>query len=315
MTLHASGNFHYGSMQAYDVIIVGGGAAGLSAALLLGRARRSVLVCDAGKPRNWASNALHGFISREGMNPAELLVKTRQELQRYPTVRLIRDTAIDASREGDRFVVTMADNGRATGRKLLLATGIADEVPALEGIDAFYGKSVHHCPYCDGWEHRDEPIAVYGGREKGAKFALMMKQWSADIVLCTDGMPLPSAPTRAQLDANGIPVWRTKIQRLEGTGHQLERIVFVDGQVLPRRAMFFTIGQHQRSSLFQRLGVTVGSKGGLKARWPSCCTETDGVYVAGDASRDVQLLIVAAAEGACAALAINKALLAEDGLG
>ena len=209
----------------------------------------------------------------------------------------------------------MADNGRATGRKLLLATGIADEVPALEGIDAFYGKSVHHCPYCDGWEHRDEPIAVYGGREKGAKFALMMKQWSADIVLCTDGMPLPSAPTRAQLDANGIPVWRTKIQRLEGTGHQLERIVFADGQVLPRRAMFFTIGQHQRSSLFQRLGVTVGSKGGLKARWPSCCTEADGVYVAGDASRDVQLLIVAAAEGACAALAINKALLAEDGLG
>lgn len=302
-------------MQAYDVIIVGGGAAGLSAALLLGRARRSVLVCDAGKPRNWASNALHGFISREGMNPAELLETTRQELQRYPTVKLVRDTVIDASRQGGHFVIAMVENGRATARKLLLATGIADELPAVEGIDVFYGKSVHHCPYCDGWEHRDEPIAVYGGREKGAKFALMMKQWSADIVLCTDGAPLPSAETRAQLEANGIPVRRAKIQRLEGRGHQLERIVFVDGEMLPRRALFFTIGQFQRSSLFQRLEVTVGAKGGLNARWPSCCTDAEGVYVAGDASRDVQLLIVAAAEGACAALAINKALMAEDGLG
>jgi len=302
-------------MQTYDVIVVGGGAAGLSAALLLGRSRRSVLVCDAGKPRNWASSALHGFISREGMHPADLLTTTRRELQRYPTVKLVGDTVVDASRQGDRFQVTMATNGRATGRKLLLATGIADELPALGGIETFYGKTVHHCPYCDGWEHRDEPIAVYGGREKGAKFALMMKQWSADVVLCTDGLPLPSAETRAQLKANGIPVRRAKIERLEGTGHQLERIVFADGEVLPRRALFFTIGQFQRSSLFQRLGVTVGAKGGLNARWPSCCTEAEGVYVAGDASRDVQLLIVAAAEGACAALAINKALIAEDGLG
>lgn len=302
-------------MQTYDVIVVGGGAAGLSAALLLGRSRRSVLVCDAGKPRNWASSALHGFISREGMHPADLLTTTRRELQRYPTVKLVGDTVVDASRQGDRFQVTMATNGRATGRKLLLATGIADELPALGGIETFYGKTVHHCPYCDGWEHRDEPIAVYGGREKGAKFALMMKQWSADVVLCTDGLPLPSAETRAQLKANGIPIRRAKIERLEGTGHQLEHIVFADGEVLPRRALFFTIGQFQRSSLFRRLGVTVGAKGGLNARWPSCCTEAEGVYVAGDASRDVQLLIVAAAEGACAALAINKALIAEDGLG
>ncbi|HEX7076299.1 MAG TPA: NAD(P)/FAD-dependent oxidoreductase [Hyphomicrobiaceae bacterium] len=302
-------------MESYDVIIVGGGAAGLSAALLLGRARRDVLVCDAGKPRNWASNALHGYLSRDGMPPAELLETARQELRQYPSVRLIGDTVTGAWPRGDRFEVLLANNGRMQARKLLLATGIADELPALEGIEAFYGKSVHHCPYCDGWEHRDKAIAVYGSRNKGAKFALMMKQWSQDIVLCTDGRAPPTAETRAQLEKHGIPIRTEKIKRLEGTGAQLERIVFANGDALPRQALFFTIGQHQRSSLFQHLGVEQGAKGGLNARWPSCQTCVPGVYVAGDASRDVQLLIVAAAEGACAALAINKALLAEDGLG
>lgn len=302
-------------MESYDVIIVGGGAAGLSAALLLGRARRNVLVCDAGRPRNWASDALHGYMSRDGMPPAELLETARQELRQYSGVRLVSDTVTGARPNGDRFEVSLANSGHAEARKLLLATGIADELPALEGIEAFYGKTVHHCPYCDGWEHRDEAIAVYGGREKGAKFALMMKQWSQDILLCTDGQPLPSEQTQAQLRKNGIPVRTERIKRLEGAGAQLERIVFADGEELPRRALFFTVGQHQRSSLFQHLGVGRGVNGGLHARWPSCKTGVEGVYVAGDASRDVQLLIVAAAEGASAAIAINKALLAEDGLG
>lgn len=302
-------------MESYDVIVVGGGAAGLSAALLLGRSRRSVLVCDAGRPRNWASSALHGYMSRDGMPPAELLATARQELRRYPSVRLIGDMVIDVAQQAGRFEASLATNGRVAARKLLLATGVADELPALENIEAFYGETVHHCPYCNGWEHRDDPIAVYGGREKGAKFALMMKQWSPDVVLCTDGRQLPGAETRGRLEKQGIPIRTEKIGRLEGTGSQLERIVFANGDVLPRRALFFTVGQHQRSSLFQRLGVGQGAKGGLNARWPSCNTGIDGVYVAGDASQDVQLLVVAAAEGACAALAINKALMAEDGLG
>lgn len=302
-------------MEHYDVVVVGGGGAGLSAALLLGRSRRSVLVCDAGKPRNWASNALHGFLSRDGIAPAQLLAISREELARYPSVTLIGDTVIDISRKAEHFEVALANGGRASARKILLATGVTDELPSIEGIEDFYGKSVHHCPYCNGWEHRDEPIAVYGGREKGAKLALMMKQWSPDVVLCTDGRPLPGAETRSELEANGIAMRTATIRRLEGTGTRLERVVFSDGEVLPRRALFFTVGQHQRSNLFQILGVEQGAKGGLNARWPSCNTGVDGVYVAGDASRDVQLFVVGVAEGACAALAINKALLAEDGLG
>lgn len=302
-------------MQHYDVVVVGGGAAGLSAALLLGRSRRSVLVCDAGKPRNWASPSLHGFLSRDGMPPANLLATAREELRRYPSVAFISDSVVDVARIGDRFEVTLAGNGRALARKLLLATGVVDELPSIEGLSDFYGKSVHHCPYCDGWEYRDGPIAVYGAREKGAKLALMMTQWSADIVLCTDGRPSPGAETRRQLEEHDIQIRTERISRLEGDGGQLQRIVFASGKVLPRSALFFTVGQHQRSTLFQRLGVTLSPKGGLNARWPSCNSGVEGVYVAGDATRDVQLLIVAAAEGACAALAINKALLAEDGLG
>ncbi len=302
-------------MQGYDVIVVGGGAAGLSAALLLGRSRRSVLVCDAGKPRNWASPALHGYLSRDGMAPEALLAAARAELQRYPGVVLIRDTVIDVAGRDNRFEVALAGNGRASARRILLATGVADELPAVEGIDGLYGTSAHHCPYCNGWEHRDEPIAVYGWREKGARLALMMKLWSPDIVLCTDGRSPPAAARRRQLERNGVPIRTDAISRFEGTDGQLERIVFAGGETLPRRALFFTVGQHQRSSLFQRLGVPLGVKGGLNARWPSCSSGVHGVYVAGDASRDVQLLVVAVAEGACAALAINKALMAEDGLG
>lgn len=303
-----------GGMEHYDVIVVGGGAAGLSAALLLGRSRRSVLICDAGKPRNWSSDALHGYLSRDGIPPAQLLALGREELARYPSVTLIGDTVVDIWPKAGRFEVALASSGNASARKILLATGVADELPAIEGIESFYGKTVHHCPYCNGWEHRDQPIAVYGGREKGAKLALMMKQWSPDVVLCTDGRPLPSAETRRQLEANGIAMRTGRIRRLEGAGAELEHIVFTDGGVLPRRALFFTVGQHQRSNLFQALGVGQGPRGGLNARWPSCNTGVDGVYVAGDASRDVQLFVVGVAEGACAALAINKALLAEDGL-
>jgi thioredoxin reductase len=162
--------------QAYDVVIVGGGAAGLSAALLLGRCRRRVLVCNDGEPRNAASNGVHCLLGNERIAPRELLAKGRIELREYKSVALRDDEVLAISRPDNQFTISCLSGLRVTARKVLLTTGVKDEVPKIGGIQKLYGRSVHHCPYCDGFEHRDKPLAVYGKGDKGAGFALMMRQ-------------------------------------------------------------------------------------------------------------------------------------------
>src|SRR5687768_7612451 len=147
---------------SYDVLIVGGGPAGLSAALVLGRCRRRVLVCDAGRPRNAASHGLHGFLTRDGIKPSEFLEIARQQLRPYDTVELKQTEVTSARRLANGFELTLANGESVSARKLLLATGVVDELPALDGLPDFYGRSVFHCPYCDGWEVRDQPLAIYG---------------------------------------------------------------------------------------------------------------------------------------------------------
>ena len=301
--------------QPWDSIIVGGGPAGLSAALTLGRCRRSVLVCDAGLPRNRRSDHLHAYLTRDGIAPSEFLHIGREQLAPYETVRRLHCEVIEARREGDLFEVVLADGARERGRTLLLATGVVDHVPPLEGIEPLYGKSVHHCPYCDGWEWRDAPIAVYGrGDAKGAGLALMMLQWSPDVVLLTDGPSALSPDERERLDARGVSVREDPIARLEGIDGKLQRVVFGDGRSLERSALFFNTGQHQRSPLAEMLGCTYDDRGGIATEASDVATCVPGVYVAGDASRDVQLVVVAAAEGVKAASAINRNLLTADGL-
>lgn len=294
-----------------DVIIIGGGVSGLSAALMLGRCRRRVVVCDGGNPRNRVSHALHGFLTRDGIDPGELLRVAREQLTRYGSVE-IRDIEVtDAIRFQDRFEITLSDGSHLTSRKLLLATGIVDQVPDLEGIKQLYGRSVFHCPYCDGWEMRDQPIAIYGRGERGHGLALMLTAWSDDLILCTDGTAGLSVAERAELSRHGIRLREERIARLEGTNGSLERIVFTNGDAIVRRALFFNTGQQQRSDLPVKLGCKFTDKGGIQAGNYEVTT-IPGLYVAGDASRDVQLAIVAAAEGVEAAIGINKALLKED---
>jgi thioredoxin reductase len=289
------------AVEPYDVIIVGGGPAGLNAALVLGRCRRRVLVCDAGAPRNAASCGLHGFLSRDGILPHELLRLGREELHRYG-VEYRRVAVSDARAKGDRFVVVTGDGETLSCRKLLLATGVKDKVPRIENIERFYGRSVFHCPYCDGWEVRDQPLAAYGRGKPAAGLAHSLLTWSGDVVLCTDGGRTPSS--------NGIRVIAKRIARLEGTGDVLERIVFTDGDVLPRRAIFFNTGQDQHCDLPEKFGCVFTSKHVVRTdRFGA--TNIPGLYVAGDASRDVQFVIVAAAEGAKAAVAINTSLQLE----
>ncbi len=297
----------------YDVVIVGAGPAGLSAALMLGRCRRAVLVCDTGKPRNAASHALHGYLTRDGIPPREFLAIGRKELARYDTVEL-RDEEVVSARchETDkRFEVTLASGECVKSRKLLIATGVVDNVPNLDGIKPLYGRSVFHCPYCDGWELRDQPIAVYGQGERGVGLALELTAWSRDLVLCTGGPAEIYDKDRNRLSRNGIAVREERVARLEGTDGILQQIIFATGEPLPRRAMFFTTGQSQRSELAISLGCEINEKGTVHTGKYET-THLRGLFVCGDASRAVQWVIVAASEGAEAAFAINTDLIKED---
>ena len=293
--------------EVLDAVVIGGGPAGLSAALVLGRCVRRVAVCDSGQYRNARSTALHCFMSRDGIAPSSLLEETRRQLERYETVSMLATKVRSVDRRDAQFTVVTDDGHALQARTLLVATGVVDELPGIEGIDELFGRSVHVCPYCDGWEHRNAPVAVYGHGEKAARFAILLRQWTDDLVLCTNGSQL-SEEHAGLLNKAGIGVREDAIARLEGKDGCLQAIVFAGGETLARKALFFTTGQHPRSPLLEKLGCRFDEDGGVACD-PDGRTSVPGVFVAGDVSRDVQLAIIAAAEGARAALAINKSLL------
>jgi thioredoxin reductase len=299
------------SVGMYDVVIIGGGPAGLNAALLLGRARRRTVVCDAGAPRNAASHGLHGFLSRDGIAPADLLRIGRDEISRYGVEwRPVRVTAV--TRTADTFDATLETGEHLQARKLLVATGVTDHLPEIDGFEACYGRSVHHCPYCDGWEWRDQPLAVFGHGKAGAALSLALLTWSTDVHLFSHGPCRVPPPLRRQLNAQRIEVHEEPIGALEHEDGLLGAVRLRHGGSVVRKALFFTTGQDQRESFARQLGCEFTRKGSVKTdRYGQTCVP--GVFVVGDASFDVQFVIVAASEGAKAAVLINKQFQAEAG--
>lgn len=307
-----TGREKVGSM--FDVIIVGGGPAGLSAALNLGRSCRHVLLCDTAKPRNAPAIAAHGLLSRDGIAPTQLLQIGREQLHPYSNVEWREIEVLDALPMEDGFKIALGNGVQEEARVLLLATGVRDVLPNIQGFAEFWGRGVFHCPYCQGWEVRDQPLAIYGKGEQGLGMALNLTNWSRDLVLCSDGPAELSEQDLALLARLQIPVREEPLARLEGGQDDqmalqegqpslLERIVFTNGESLPRHALFLTPRQ-QHSALFTNLGVTKVNANGE--------TEIPRLYLAGDTANTHQKVALAIASGVRAALAINKHLIEED---
>jgi thioredoxin reductase len=304
--------------DVFDAIVVGGGVAGLSAALLLGRACKRVLVCDAGKPRNQVAHAAHSFFSRDGIAPAELLQIGREQLQPYD-VEIQVDEVVDAENLGDytlgthrdRFQITLSNGDQFVGRKLLLATGMKDTLPLIEGFAELWGDSVFHYPYCHGWEVRDRPLAIYGKGEVGFEQAFMLTGWSRDLVLCSDGAAELSDEQRQKLIDWGVQIREEKIDRLNHQDGKLTEIVFTNNEVLPRRGILLHPQSHQHSHLAAKLGCKMGDNDIIEVN-EFKQTSIAGVYAVGDVSSPLSQISWAVASGMLAASFVNRNLIEEN---
>lgn len=302
--------------QLYDVVVVGGGAAGLSGALTLARSRRSVLVVDAGAPRNAPAAGVHGFLTRDGMSPSELLAVGREEVRRYGAqVVLGQLTSVSGAVAGG-FVVSL-DDGRTThARRLLVATGLTDELPDIPGLRERWGRDVLHCPYCHGWEVQDQPVGVLTSGPLAVHQALLFRQWSDDVTLFLHTAATPSAEQQEELTARDITVVEGEVAALEITDDHLSGVRLVDGAVVPRRAVAIAPRMLARAGPLLSLGLEVAEHPrGIGTYIPSDATgltSVPGVWVAGNVTDPAAQVLPSAAAGAVAAGAINADLIAEE---
>lgn len=295
-------------MEILDCIIVGGGPAGLNAAVVLGRCRRKVLVFDSSTYRNRYSHGVHNYLTQDCILPADFLSKAHLEIKKYG-VAMLRKKVVNARKNPDGLFVVRDENGtQHLAKKLLIATGLWDNVPPIPGFRELYGKSVFHCPYCDGWEVQDKVLGVYARNKNGFELALALKCWSANVTLYTDGRNRLKPAEVEQLTANGIPVIAYPISELENSNGRLQNICFKSGQKRPCDALFFVNGFDQQCNLAETFGCDMSKKGVVLTNRHQQ-TNIEGLYVAGDASKDMHFVVVAAAEGAKAGVIINKELI------
>jgi thioredoxin reductase len=296
----------HAAQEHVDVLVIGGGPAGLSAALCLGRARRTVVVIDAGTPRHAVAEGVHNFLTREGIPPAQLRTVAWEQMREYPTVRRHAGSVVALERSGDdRWIATSEDGEWWSAEVVLLATGVIDQHPAIRGYDALWGRSIFHCPYCHGWEVRDEPLAVLGSGAAIAEFAPLLASWSDDVVVCTNGVPLESDAERA-LDAHGIAARTEAIAELEAKDRELAAIRFADGTRLARHAIF-VIAAPRLPDLVAGLGLELESRGFVRVDEDGA-TSMPGLFAAGDLTSRRHQVIEAAAQGLRAAMMINRRL-------
>jgi thioredoxin reductase len=293
--------------RMYDVVMVGGGAAGLSAALVLGRARRRVAVIDGGQPRNAPAAHMHGFLSRDGMPPADLLAAGRVEVSGYG-VELVDDhvTAIDAG-----FIVHLAGGRMLNARRILVATGVRDELPDIPGVRERWGRDLLHCPYCHGWEVRDQPVGVLGTVPGSVQHALLISQWSDDVAFFVHTYHL-SASEQTELEARGVQIVLGEVTRLTVEDDRLTGVELMDGRVIARTAVFIRpVNVPHADGLLTGLGCDVDAAGFAIVDGTGR-TSSVAVWAAGNVVDPRAQVITAAGSGSAAAIAINADLVNED---
>ncbi|WP_460062842.1 NAD(P)/FAD-dependent oxidoreductase [Streptomyces sp. YKOK-I1] len=299
----------------YEVIVVGGGAAGLSAALVLGRARRRTLVVDAGEPRNAPAAHLQGYLTRDGMPPAEFLARGRKEIARYG-VELVRDRAEAAARRQGGFAVELASGRTVRARQLVLATGLKDELPPVEGLAERFGRDVLHCPYCHGWEVRDQAFGVLATSAMSAHQALMVTQWSKDVTLFLHQVAeeeLTDDDLR-RLAAAGVRVVPGEVAGLRIEDDRLTGVRLADGSTHGRETLFVAPRPVPRNDLLLQLGAELKETpfGAYPVIDERGLTTVPGLWAAGNASGFAEQVVNAASRGYRAGAAINGELLFAD---
>ncbi|MCZ2811920.1 NAD(P)/FAD-dependent oxidoreductase [Modestobacter sp. VKM Ac-2979] len=295
-----------------DVVVIGGGAAGLSAALTLARARRRVTVVDGGAPRNAPADGVHGLLALDGVRPADLVARGRAEVVRYGG-ELLDGEVSDVSAVPDGFVVTTRDGGVLESRRLLIATGLVDELPDVPGVQERWGRDVVHCPYCHGWEVRDRAIGVLASGPMSVHQALMFRQLSEDVRFFSRDQE-PTADERARFDALGITVTAGAVARLAVSGDQLTGVQMADGRLVPVDVVVVATRMVARAEVFADIGITptLHPAGSFIPADATGRTAVPGVWAAGNVSDLSAQVSAAAADGARAAQHINADLVMSD---
>jgi thioredoxin reductase len=298
----------------WDCIVVGGGAAGLSAALVLGRARRRTLVVDAGRPSNGVAHGIGGLLGHDGRPPADLYAAGRAELAAYPSVEVRTGEVVDGARKEGHFVLDLADGTREVARRVLLATGMEYRHADVPGLAERFGRSVFHCPFCHGWEVRDRALGVLDRGDTGVHRAQLLRAWSDDVTLLTNGPHELDEAASALLRAAGVTVDERPVAAVRGPGDELEAVVFDDGTELAIGGLLVAVTLHQRSGLAGRLGAATASPTALVAD----AVDVDamgqasepGLSAAGDLSEQMQSVAGAIAAGSRAAAGVVRSLMA-----
>lgn len=294
-----------------DCAIIGGGPAGLNAALVLGRARRSVILFDNDQARNAVTQESHGFITRDGVSPREFREFAYQDISKYPSVKIKKQKIVEIKEENSFFRLTTEEGNSHLSKKIIIATGLKETLPNVEGIKNYYGKSLFSCPYCDGWELRDQPLVLISENKRAAHAVMTIYQWSKDLVVCTNGSKIISDAEEQLFKKKGIRVIVERIAKLSGANGKLEKVIFENGEEIIRTGGFVSTELEQPNHFAKSLGCEMNSNSGIIMD-EFGRTNVKGVYAAGDISFGPSQLIIAASQGSRAAIGVNSDLITEE---